>query len=388
MPESVADTSAERKLEELQPYLRRQPVMLAMLAVLAIVFFVAVTGLSRAYHAQRDELGERWFTRGVADLSAKQFEVAVTEFRAALLYSRDNYTYQLNLAEALLGSNRMSEASTYLANLWERQPEDGLVNLELARIAVQKGQPQQALRYYHNSIYAAWPSDEEVKRRDARLELIEFLLTANMNAQAQSELIALAENLGDDPAQQKRVGDLFMRVQDYEHALAAYRISLKLEHDNRVPAGAGYAAFELGRYPLAERYLQTAVAQNPSDSSSAERLKMTQLVLRMDPFRRQISVAHRDKIVMEAFAAAGQRLKSCSATQGSAVPSASQSSLAGSWSSMNSRLSESTLKRNPDLVEAAMDLVFEIERRTSASCGPPTGIDMALLLIARLHEGN
>jgi tetratricopeptide (TPR) repeat protein len=388
MPESVAHKSAERQLEEVRPYLRRQPVMLAMLAVLTVVFFIAVTGLSRAYHTQRDSLAERWFSRGVADLSARQYDRAVTEFRAALLYSRDNYLYQLNLAEALLGSNRTSEASTYLANLWERQPEDGLVNLELARIAVQKGQTQQALRYYHNSIYAAWPKDEEVKRRDARLELIEFLLSANMNAQAQSELIALAENLGDDPAQQKRMGDLFMRVQDYEHALAAYRVSPRLEHDNHALAGAGFAAFELGRYPLAERYLQTAVQENPNDVSSSEHLKMTQLVLRMDPFRRQISAAQRGKVVMEAFATAGLRLKSCSAAQGSAVPTASQSSLAGSWSSMSSRLSQDALKRNPDPVEAAMDLVFEIERRTSTSCGAPSGTDMALLLIARLHEGN
>jgi len=387
MPESVAQKSAEATLEDAQPYLRRQPVMLAILAVLAVIFFVVVTGLSRAYHAQRDALGQRWFSRGVADLRARQYDRAVTEFRAALLYSRDNYTYQLNLAEALLGSNRTSEASSYLANLWERQPEDGLVNLELARIAVQKGQTQQALRYYHNSIYAAWPKDEEVKRRDSRLELIEFLLSANMNAQAQSELIALAENLGDDPAQQKRMGDLFMRVQDYEHALAAYRVSLKLEHDNHSLAGAGFAAFELGRYPLAERYLQTAVAENSSDMLSNERLKITQLVLRMDPFRRQISAAERGKIVMEAFATAGERLRSCGATR-SAVPTASQSSLAGSWSSMNSRLSQGVLKRNPDLVEAAMDLVFEIERRTSTSCGAPSGTDMSLFLIARLHEGN
>ena len=35
-----------------------------------------------------------------------------------------------------------------------------------------------------------------------------------------------------------------------------------------------------------------------------------------------------------------------------------------------------------------MDLVFEIERQTSTSCGTPAGKDMALLLIAKLHEGN
>src|ERR1039458_959425 len=54
---------------------------------------------------------------------------------------------------------------------------------------------------------------------------------------------------------------LFLRTQDYEHALASYRLSLRSErHNERAKAGAGWAAFELGRYPVAERYLQEAVA--------------------------------------------------------------------------------------------------------------------------------
>jgi tetratricopeptide (TPR) repeat protein len=380
---------AAGKMEEIRLYLRQQPVMLALLAVLVVIFFLAVTGLSRAYHAQRDALGDRWFTRGVADLSGGHYDAAVMEFRSALLYSRDNYTYQLNLAEALIGLNRTSEAAAYLTNLWERQPEDGLVNLELARIAVQKGQTEQSLRYYHNAIYAAWPSDQEGKRRDARVELIEFLLNTGARAQAQSELIALQENLGDDPSQQERVGDLFLRAQDYEHALTAYRQSLKLERDNRASlAGAGFAAFQLGRYPLAQRYLEGAVAANPSDTRSTDRLKMTEMVLGMDPFRRQLSVAQRAKMVVVDFTTAGARLKACSAAGGLALPTAVQSSLAGNWARLKPQVSEGELRRNPDLVEAAMDLVFDIEHQTSVTCGTPSGTDMALLLIAKLHEGN
>jgi transcriptional regulator GlxA family with amidase domain len=55
---------------------------------------------------------------------------------------------------------------------------------------------------------------------------------------------------------------------------------------------------------------------------------------------------------------------------------------------MNPQITEATLRRDPDLVEKAMDVVFDIERQTSTSCGPPTGPDLALLLIAGLHEGN
>jgi len=393
MPRAQRDTPTTSETgQDLRLYFTRESVILALLSVLAVTFFLAVTALSHVYQAQQESLGNRWFSRGAADLKARQFESAVAEFRTALLYSRDNYSYQLNLAEALIGRKRTSEAYAYLINLWEREPENGLVNLELARIAAQKGQTEQALRYYHNAIYAPWPDDQQVERRDTSLELVEFLLSINAKAQAQSELIALAANLADDPSQQARVGDLFVQAQDYEHALAEYRLSLRSERHNRAAlAGAGRAAFELGRYPLAQRYLEGAVAANPSDSQSAARLKTTDLVLEMDPFRRQLSVARRNRMVMDAFAAAGQRLKSCSAlddSKGSVSSADPQQNLAESWSKLKKQITERGLRQHPDLVEGAMDLVFRIERQTSAACGEPDGKDMALLLIAKLHEGS
>ena len=389
MVEAQENRTSARKRIDLRLYLNQQPVMLALLAVLGVILFLAVAGLSRAYHAQRDALGNRWFSRGMLDLNAGHFDRAVTEFRAALLYSRDNYDYQLNLAEALIGEKRTSEAYSYLVNLWDRQPEDGVVNLELARVAAQGGQTEQAQRFYHNSIYAVWPGNQEVKRRNTRFELIEYLLSINAKAKAQSELIALEENLGEDPALQERVGDLFLRAEDYEHALAAYRLCMKSDrHNVAALAGAGWAAFQLARYPLAERYLQAAVAANPGDTQSAERLMTTELLLHMDPFRRQISEEERASIVVDAFAVAGRRLSSCATPKAAAASAASEPSLADNWAKMKLQISEQQLRQNPDLLEKAMDLVFEIERQTSATCGTPSGADLALLLLAKLHEGT
>lgn len=248
--------------------------MLALLSGFTLLFILGVTGLSKAYRAQRQALGNRWFARGVADLNAKNFDAAVTDFRAALLYARDDYDYQLNLAEALIGLHQTGQASAYLLNLWDREPENGQVNLELARIAAQKGQTTDAVRYFHNAVYAAWPPDQEGQRRQARLELIELLLRTNAKTQAQAELIALAENVGDDPRQQAQIGELFARAGDYEHALAAYRASLKYDpHNSTALSGAGNAAFELGQYPVAESYLRMALSENPNDAEAAERLK-------------------------------------------------------------------------------------------------------------------
>jgi tetratricopeptide (TPR) repeat protein len=393
MPESQGDTqdTAGDRLD-LRRYLRREPVILALLSALAVVFFLAVTGLSHIYQAQQDSLGNRWFMRGSADLEGRRFEAAATEFRAALRYSRDSYVYQLNLAEALTGLKRTAEAYAYFINLWEREPENGLVNLELARIAGQKGETEQALRYYHNAIYATWPGDQQVRRRDTRLELIEYLLSIDAKAQAQAELIALAANLEDDPLQQARVANLFLQAQDDEHALAEYRLSLKAQpRDPAALAGAGLSAFRLGRYNVAERYLQAAVSANPNDAQSAARLRTAALVVRMDPFQRQISVTQRDRIVLEAFAAAGRRLEACSAVRDSGSPAAtatSQTGLNEGWANMKPRITELGLRRDPDLVNAAMELVFNIERQTINACGAASDTDAALLLIAKLHESN
>src|ERR1700681_2960720 len=90
--------AAIEKEPGLRYYLKREPLILAVLSVLAVLAFLGVSGLSRIYHAQQAALGNRWFTRGEADIRAHRYELAVNEFRTALLYSRDDYTYQLDLA--------------------------------------------------------------------------------------------------------------------------------------------------------------------------------------------------------------------------------------------------------------------------------------------------
>jgi hypothetical protein len=134
-------------------------------------------------------------------------------------------------------------------------------------------------------------------------------------------------------------------------------------------------------------------------------------------------------MVTEAFAIAGARLKSCSLGTEPRTPADPEAAdgglaaLASRWDALKPRISVRGLTESPDLVEAAMDLVFTIERETqeretlerqtleretperetperetperesnegaaSANCGPPTEKDQALLLIAKLHGGN
>ena len=380
------ESKASRAVARYRFYLRQRPVILASLTLLAVVFFLAVGGLSRVHQAQRPGDWGALFNRGIADLNAQRYDAAATDLRAALLYAPDEYSYQLKMAEALIGQGHSGQALAYLTNLWDREPENGFVNLELARIAAQREQTDDAIRYYRNAVYAVWPSDQEGMRLDARLELIDLFLRIRDRAQAQGELIALEASAGRDPVRQERIGELFLRAEDYEHARQAFDTVLKLDRHNAVAmAGAGYAAFELGQYSSAQNYLQAALAANANDTASADRLKITQMVLHMNPFRRQISVSERDRIVVEAFQTAGERLRTCKLP---AAAGGAQPSLNDEWAQLEPQITGSGLRRNPDLVETAMDVVFRIERETSTTCGSPTGIDLALLLISKMHEGS
>ncbi len=363
--------------------------MLAILSLAAIFFFLMVTGISRIFHAQQAALAARWSERGVNDLNAHRYDAAIPDFRAALLYSRDDFDFRLGLAQALMGLHRTGEAYTYLINLWGRRPENGLVNVELARVAVERGETELALRYYHNAIYANWPDGQESQARETRFELIAYLLQIKAKAQAESELISLAAYLGDDATQQTRLGEQFLHIQDNEHALAAFRRTLTADaHNPAALAGAGTAAFNLGQYALAQRYLQQAVAATPGDYVSNDRLKIASLVLQLDPFRPRIRAVQRDRDVVAAFAAAGERLKACPVAGSYAAPGKPSQDLAAEWASLKSQVTESGLRRDPDLLNSAMELVFTVERQASEWCGTPTTTDSALLLIAKLHEGS
>jgi hypothetical protein len=160
-------------------------------------------------------------------------------------------------------------------------------------------------------------------------------------------------------------------------------------HDKSALAGAGHAAFELGRYPLAQEYLQAAAATGSTDQQTAELLKTTDLVLNANPFRTELSTAQRNRLIVDAFATAGDRLKACALPDTSiAGPAHLQPGLSDEWSELEPRVTEAGLRRDPNLAELAMDLVFRIERQTSKLCGTPAGKDLALLLIAKSHEGS
>ncbi len=369
--------------------MNRPAVVIASLTVLAVIGFAGVTRLVNRFGEQQKALARHLYEQGLAEQRAGKPELALEHFRAALTYSHDNFQYQLSLARALRDSGRTSESETYLVNLWERSPQDGAVNLALGRLAARENLLDQTIQYYHNAIYGVWPSDADENRLNAWFELAEFLLRQNARPQAQAELITLSAELSHRPDLQLRVADLFVRAQDYPHALLEYQQVLQIDRENpRALAGAGEAAFSLARYRTAARYLEAAVAANPQDISRAQMLQISKLILDEDPFGRGISTSERNRRIRSIFEEAGKRLEACPnslAASSSGATLTAVSPLQARWMEMKTKLARLGLRGESGLADEVMDLVLQIEQQT-ARCGM-TPQDHALLLLAQNRAG-
>ncbi len=377
---------------------RRSPLVLAVLTIIAVAGFAAVSRLVTRLKANEKQIAWHAYEGGLIEVQANRPERALDDFRAALSYDRDNPRYQLSLARALRDTGRLDESEAYLLHLWNAAPQDSTINLALARLAARRGSIDDAIRYYHNAIYGAWSADPEKKRRQARFELIQFLLNQNARPQAQAELMALAQILPPDPQQHLIVADLLVRGQDYQHALAEYQEVLKLDHDNAAAlAGAGQASFHLGRYRTAVKYLQEAVSRQLGNADLGAQLQTARLILASDPFLRRISDAERNRRIRAAFDHVGNRLKSCAQLKNidlsASVPGNGVQNSAGDlvslwarWQNSRVQLAQLNNPNNADLADTLMDLILQVEQQTAQQCGEPSGIDLALLLSARDRE--
>jgi tetratricopeptide (TPR) repeat protein len=367
-----------------------------MLTLAAAVSFAGVSHLVTRYNANQQARGRKLYALGLVAANAARYDDAIAAFRAALSCDPTNSQYQLSLARALRDSNdprRLDEAESYLIALWQRSPQDAAVNLALARVAAHRGSIEDATRYYHNAMYGAWSSDPDANRNRSRIELIEFLLRKNALVQADSELIALAAALPPDPNAHLQAAQLFEEAPDYSGALKQFQEVLHLDPQNNAAlAGAGTSAYQSGNYTIAQRYLRSAVSANPGDAESRRLLASTEEILRANPFHTHISDAERNRRITAAFLQAEDRLTHCAQQAGVDLRNADKptaSPLPGLQARWLLAKPELKLLRSPaetDLPDAIMDVVFQIERQTAVVCGPPQGLDAALLLISQKRE--
>lgn len=403
---------------------------LAILSVITVVLALVTNAFFQSYASHQTYLSERWLTRGVSSLHQNDPQAAVYALHSALALAPGDRTIEMQLAEALASAGRLQEAAAYFNTLAESEPGEGIIELQLARLAVREGNVAQALEYYRRAIDGDWKGDGAVRRREARLEMVGYLLSQGRHTQAKNELLVAAGNAPeDDTADLLKIGLLMEKAQSPADAFNLYKSILE-HHPSlfQAVAGAGRTAFQNGHFAEAARYLQRAVnapeADRLPDKESQDlrnRLSQSQHLLLLYPSP-QLSLHDRGIRILADRKIAQDRLSSCMAAQTtsnapavSSAPAASQngeglsplkkfarrfehhsveaadSSPAASpaeklqaiqarWAQLPSRITLSSLANNPALASTQIQLIYDTERVTAQVCGPPAEEDDGLLL--------
>ena len=349
------------------------------LSITALIPFFALTHTVVArYRVSRQQLAAEWSARGQRDLARAPAD-AVVDFETALSFSPERSDDRLRLAEALIQAREPVEARAQLLTLWAEQPGNGRINLHLARLAAANGEVRDAVRYYHGAVDGSWDSGATAARREARLEAAKLLLAHGERFGAQSELIALIDDMPDDSPYITQVAGLLVDAGATTRAKALLDRALSLDPENRTAARlAGTLAFRDADYRAARGYLRKA---NASDADAQEMLAESEAVLELDPYVRGIRGAQRASRAVKSFDIARARLQRCET--GGAVPDDLHTRVTAAR-----KQSLRTLTRDSEALDDLMGVVFDIEKLQDPACGGDAPQDRALRLIAAQRNGR
>jgi tetratricopeptide (TPR) repeat protein len=391
---TVDERSQKRKL------VVRDAIALLTLLAVTLVLLTGTVFLFRAFSNLRGRLAQRWLARGEAALQGGNAAGAVEYLRSALAYAPGRKDIEIDLAEALAGAGRTQEATSYFTTLLEAEPGSGIINLQLARLAVRQRNESDALEHYRASIYGNWEGDGTTRRREVRLELINYLIDNHHLTQAQGELIIAAGNAPDDPAIKLQIAALMEKGGDANNASQIYKTIL--QHASRnLPAleGAARTAFALGNFTQARDYVDKALA-NPAEASESAQARQDLhdlrdravdiLLLYPSPTLSSLAQAQRTfrdrNLVAERLRGCGVLLPGTVASSWAPIqPVRPQfADLMAQWQTLPdaSQLTIDRLINNVDLRHAVMELVYATERVADKTCGPATGENALLSRIA------
>jgi Tfp pilus assembly protein PilF len=366
-------------------FLVREPLLVSMLVVITIAFSALTHAYTRSYDRRRTALGREWFDRGQLDLANNNSTAAVEAFRTALFYDPHNWDVSLRLADALSQSGQTEQAFNYYQALRQSRPNNGPVNLQLARLSARKGDSSGAERYYNGALFGDWPDKSEENRRAATLELVQFYLDRGDTGHAESQLIILADNLPEDAQLHTQVANLFARVGDDSRAMDQYRRAERIDPNHSAAIlGIGEAAFRLGDFHTAQTYLIRAVRVNESDSSANNLLATLQFIFQLDTSEQSLSEPEKIKRALRTFEIAGNRLQSCA---DSSVASSVEPQL-DRWRQLKAVANPRFLTQHPEEMETLVQFSTSSENLTQSECGPLSPEDSAILAIGHKRDAT
>ena len=290
-------------------------------ALLVLVFLIGFVHYS--YRSGRVERAEQYFKTGSALLLQGRDQEAVEQFRNAVSIAPDNQQYRLSLGLTLIKTEHPDEGAVYLNEVLKRDPNNGVANLGLARIAAARGKTSDAITYYHRAIYGTWPAGEEKNRMEARFELADYLRKAGLQKEAIAELLAALEQARGDEAAKMRIGRLLLEHGSPRQAADVFRDVLRTNNrDARAWAGLGVAELVLEDYRAARNAFRNALRLDPSDQPSQRQLELVEQVMALDPNAGGLRASERYQRSVEILMGVLQAEQQCPAVSDPAVEAA------------------------------------------------------------------
>ncbi|MEZ2347929.1 tetratricopeptide repeat protein [Terriglobus sp. RCC_193] len=352
------------------------------LTLVALLMSGVTTLLFRSFEAHREELAVRWAERGQQALAAGKPDQAVTALRTSLGFRSDVRENQLALAHALAASGRVDEAENYFVNLWQMQPGDGGINLELARLARQQGKSFNAIEYYRAAIFGTWSGDGPARRRDIRLELSSYLVELGQSKAARAELLIAAGN-NPDASSQLRIGEALEAAGAPKEAATAYR---NASEDKVFAATAqaklGELCYAQGDYQCSAEELTQALRKPSWTAEQKLRMStMQQNAERLQALMLSHDVASplRAEHLLEAAQIAVTRVNGCLERH---AGQADMLQLQVQWKALDTAKNRAALRHDDDVQDQYRTAIFNTERTAAAICGAPAGDDALLLYLA------
>lgn len=367
----------------LSRFIHREIIVLLILTGIAAAAFLTTKASAAAALRLRARDAATWHARGVADLAAGKVDDALDALGRARALDRDREDYHLAFADALVASGQLDAAQQVLLGLRQTHPEDPDVNISLARIEAARGAPAQAVRFFQSALHGDWTPDRLGLRERIRIDLIKYLIDNGMRDRATAQLLLLAADLPDEAPRQLEAASLFMAAGDYRQALTYYARVLQAQRDNGAAlAGAGRAAFALGAYADARKYLARAPEGDP-DLAATKRL--ADLIVEGDPLAPRLAAAERRRRLAAGQTHAAALPAACSARLSADSDRAVLAGLAEDVRTLGQQLA-SRRGMDHDAIQEGVALIVRLAAFAADRCGPLDEPMQAWLLIGRLHQ--
>jgi tetratricopeptide (TPR) repeat protein len=367
---------------------RSRTVFLSLCGMFLIPMFTATGVIVRLFHDKQAKIAVDWENAGNANLQSGHAQTAIEDFRNALLYSSNKSRLQLELAEALAAQGHLEESEDYLSSLRADDPENSLIDLQLARISARGGDVESAVGFYHDAAFGQWPSDPHASRVACRKELINFLLQNGRQDQARAEALSMAADNPADPDIRSAAAAFLFRAGDAQDALNEYQHVLQIEPDDLgALVGGGQSALARGDFAEADRYFARAMQHGSNDAGVQADRELAGQAAELDPFDMRVSDKERRGRAIEILTAADDRAKACVPAV-LASPDAAPDNLkplATARAALPAKLSLPLLDARPEYANQALDWAFSVEKIAPAQCAE-TVADRAIEALAEKNK--